>query len=164
MTFFTDPEVQQYLGHILIPKDEADAKRWIDNLNGRCLKARLVFTWCVEEKATGAVIGRCDLGGFVRKSMAETSYYLSREYWHRGMMTEALMAVISFGFESLGLHRVQAYVRPENTASLRLLAKVGFCEEGRLRQYDFGNEFHDVVMLSMLADEYRTKPEISSAE
>ena len=53
----------------------------MDNINGRCLKAKLVLTWCVEEKETGNVIGRVDLGGFVRKSMADLSYYFGKEYW-----------------------------------------------------------------------------------
>ncbi len=152
MAFFTDRKVQQYLGSILIPKSREDAQRWIDNLNGRCLKSKLVFTWCIEWKDSGEVIGRCDLGGFIRKSMAEISYYLSRAMWNQGIMTEALKLVLDFGFQDLNLHRIQACVLPQNIASLHLLEKLGFQQEGLLRQYDYGNEFHDVLMLSILAN------------
>ncbi len=151
LTFFTDREVQRYLGSVLIPKDREDAKRWIDNLNGRCLKSKLVFTWCIEWKRSGEIIGRCDLGGFVRKSMAEVSYYLSRGMWNQGIMTEAMQLVLDFGFRDLHLHRIQACVLPDNVASLRLLEKLGFQREGLLRQYDYGKEFHDVIMLSILS-------------
>ncbi len=161
LAFFTDREVQRYLGSVLVPKDREDAKRWIDNLNGRCLKSKLVFTWCIEWKRSNEIIGRCDLGGFVRKSMAEVSYYLSREMWNKGVMTEAMKMVLDFGFRNLNLHRIQACVLPDNAASLRLLEKLGFQREGLLRQYDYGKEFHDVVILSILdnSERYTEQPE-----
>lgn len=157
MAFLTDPDVQRWLGGIMIPKDEKRQRQWVDNINGRCLKAKLVLTWCVEEKETGNVIGRVDLGGFVRKSMADLSYYFNKEHWGRGYATEAVHAVVAFGFEQLQLHRIQATVMPENVASLRVLEKAGFSREGLLRQTDFGAEFHDAWMLSILKDEYLTR-------
>ncbi|MEF3695056.1 MAG: GNAT family protein [Candidatus Cloacimonadota bacterium] len=152
--FFRTEEVQQHLGGVLIPKDEADAKRWIDNLNGRCLRSKLVFTWAVEFKQDKRIIGRCDLGGFVKKSMAEISYYLSSEMWHKGIMQEAMAAVLSFAFKDLKLHRVQALVLPDNTASARLLQNLGFTHEGLLRKYDYGKGFSDVQMFSILDEDY----------
>lgn len=154
LEFFADPEVQKYLGGILIPQRGEDYRRWVGNINGRCLKAKLVFTWCVELKAEKMVIGRCDLGGFVRKSMADISYYTSRLYWHMGLTGEAVKRVIQFGFVDLGLHRIQATIMPENTYSLRLLESVGFKNEGLLRMYDFGQSFSDAHMLSMLRSDF----------
>jgi [ribosomal protein S5]-alanine N-acetyltransferase len=153
--FFTDPDVQRYLGGIPIPMDAKSERQWVDNINGRCLKAKLVFTWCIELKETGRVIGRCDLGGFVLKSMADIAYYLSKDYWNKGFISEAVNAVICFGFERLGLHRIQATVMPENEASIRVLEKVGFSREGLLRQYSFGREFHDTVMMAILSKDWR---------
>lgn len=154
LAFFTTDAVQKYLGGILIPKDMDDAKRWIDNINGRCLKARLVFTWCIQMKADNAIVGRCDLGGFLKKSMAEVSYYLTSDRWHQGIMREALQAVLLFGFGSLKLRRIQALVLPDNKASIALLQRLGFTTEGLLRQYDYGKGFSDVLMHSILANEY----------
>jgi ribosomal-protein-alanine N-acetyltransferase len=156
LSFFSDNEVQKYLGGIPVPKDYEDAKRWVDNMNGRCLKTKLVITWCIELKGTNKVIGRCDLGGFVRKSMADIAYYLSKDYWHMGLAGEAVKAVVEFGFERLMLHRIQATVLPQNIYSIQLLKKLGFLEEGLLRKYDFGKEFHDTVMLSALASDYKS--------
>jgi ribosomal-protein-alanine N-acetyltransferase len=82
---------------------------------------------------------------------------LSREYWNKKIMTEALQAVIAFGFEKLGSHRIQAEVFPENTASLNLLKKMGFQIEGLLKQYLYheGSQvFHDVLLLALLKEIY----------
>jgi len=64
---------------------------------------------------------------------------------------------IPFGFEVLELHRIQAMVNPDNPASSRVLKKVGFMEEGRLRAYEYHyvrKDFNDVIMLSLLRQEY----------
>lgn len=68
-------------------------------------------------------------------------------------MTEALRVVIDFAFRQLGQHRIQAEVFPENTASLRVLDKLGFQEEGLLRQHLYHQgtkEFNDVKLLAKL--------------
>ncbi len=91
--------------------------------------------------------------------MAEVSYYLSPDMWKKGIITEALKLVLSFGFEDLKLNRIQACVLPENAASLRVLEKNGFRREGLLRQYDYGKEFHDVLMYSIIAQEFLPEKE-----
>ncbi len=58
-----------------------------------------------------------------------------------------------FAFQRLGLHRVQASVVPENSASVAVLKKNGFQEEGLLRQGNFGNEFRDTLILAILRDD-----------
>lgn len=69
-------------------------------------------------------------------------------------MTEALKAIISFGFKKLGLNRIEAVVQPENVISKNLLNKMGFKEEGLLREYRFfkGN-YVNLLMLSILKRE-----------
>ena len=54
-------------------------------------------------------------------------------------MTEALTAIIQFGFEHIHLHRIEAQVAYPNLASTRLLEKLGFQEEGRLRDSQYAN-------------------------
>ncbi|MGG1519128.1 GNAT family protein [Paenibacillus oryzisoli] len=80
-------------------------------------------------------------------------YDLNAEYWNKGIMSEALQAVIGFSREHLGPRRIQAEVYPENTSSLKLLKKLGFEEEGLLRQYmmhEVTKQLLDVVMLALL--------------
>ena len=59
-------------------------------------------------------------------------YCLNRDYWGHGYATEAAQAVISFGFEQLGLHRIFAICDPCNVASWRVLARAGMRREGHL--------------------------------
>lgn len=147
------PGVQKYLGGGLnnLPNDQHIAN-WLNNINGRLLKSKTVFTWCIWHKADEKVVGRIDLGGFLRKSVAELSSYFAEDYWGQGLATEAVKRVVRFGLEELRLHRIQATVMPENAASLRVLEKAGLCREGLLRSYSFGKEFHDVVILSVIEE------------
>lgn len=84
-------------------------------------------------------------------------YELSEDYWNKGIMMEAVRAVINFTFNEIKTHRIQAFVEPENRASMNLLKKIGFKEEGLLRKYlydDGTRQFDDVILLSLLIDEY----------
>ncbi|MDR2932510.1 MAG: GNAT family N-acetyltransferase [Oscillospiraceae bacterium] len=149
-----DPCVRRYLGNGVEPfKDQMAAERWLGNINGRLLKAKRVFTWCVTYKPEQSAIGRIDLGGFEYRTVGEISYHLARDYWGRGLATEAVGAVLAFGTQKLKLHRIEAMVLPGNKASLVVLYKNGFEEEGLLRRHRFGREFHDAVMLSVIKEE-----------
>lgn len=149
-----DPLVQQFLGGgVSLFSEEPHISNWLNNINHRLLKSKTVFTWCVELKSEKKAIGRIDLGGFVKKSMADISYYFSPEYWGMGLATEAAKEVTRFGFNELKLHRIQATVMPDNTSSLKVLKKVGLVEEGVLKKYMFGKEFHDTIILAAVREE-----------
>lgn len=69
-------------------------------------------------------------------------------------MSEALQAMLDWGFEHMQLHRVEALVHPQNTASLALLKRLGFKTEGTLRDAGFWNgQRHDLRVLGLLAQE-----------
>ncbi len=86
---------------------------------------------------------------------AEVGYSLSRAYWSRGYMTEALAAILQFGFEKLHLNRIEAQHESDNPASGRVMAHVGMRHEGRLRQriYNKGR-YADVDLYAMLREDY----------
>lgn len=86
---------------------------------------------------------------------AEVGYSLSRAYWNRGLMTEALKAVLDFGFDTLRLNRIEAQHETANPASGRVMAHAGMRYEGRLRQrvYNKGR-YVDVELYAIL----RTDP------
>ena len=69
--------------------------------------------------------------------------------------SEALRTALTFAFGPMNLHRVEADVDPDNAASLALLARLGFREEGRLaeRWFTFG-AWHDTILLGLLASDY----------
>lgn len=146
-----DPNVQKYLGGgVPLFDKEPHITNWLNNINGRLLKTKVVFTWCVQDKVTGKVIGRIDLGGFKKKTFAEIAYHFAKEYWGKGLATEVVECVTEFGLNDLKLHRIQGLVRVENAPSIRVLEKNGYLKEGILRKYPFGKEFHDAVMLAII--------------
>ncbi len=112
--------------------------------------------WAVADKLTGRMIGTCLFGKFIKNSIAEIGYDLKHEFWNKGIMTEVLTEVIRFGFEEMGLHRIQALVRPGNLPSFKLLEKLNFTQEGRLRDFGYHEsrrEFFDVYLFSILKNE-----------
>lgn len=153
LEWFSTKEVQQFLSGLACPKDVEEALRFIDNMNGRYFKSKLTICWGIALKETDELIGRIEICRFIRQSMADVAYSLSKEYWNNGYMTEALQAVVRFGFEIMGLHRIQATAAPENIASVKVLHKAGFVEEGLLRQVNYGNEFRDTLIFSILKDD-----------
>jgi ribosomal-protein-alanine N-acetyltransferase len=68
--------------------------------------------------------------------------------------TEAVSQIVRFSLERAGLNRLQATAAVENIASIRVLQKTGFTQEGLLREYAMGSEFGDVYMYSILRREY----------
>jgi [ribosomal protein S5]-alanine N-acetyltransferase len=76
---------------------------------------------------------------------------LQQAYWGRGIMTEALAAVVGFGFERIGLNRIEADCSIMNVASQGVLQKVGFVYEGRQReQYYYEGLYYDLLLWSLL--------------
>ncbi len=87
---------------------------------------------------------------------AEIGYLLHPDFQRQGIMTEALAAAVDFGFQTMGLHSVEANVNPANIASIRLLESAGFVREAYFRENYFWNgEFLDSAIYSKLAP---TKP------
>lgn len=100
------------------------------------------------------------LVGFVRLGLAspgtaELGYAIRHDAWGRGYATEAAAMMLDYGYQTLGLHRIQAACGPDNLASQRVLDKLGFQQEGRLRHHVFTNgAWRDSLLYSLLDDEW----------
>lgn len=92
-----------------------------------------VTLFCIEanEAAVGGIGIR--IGVDVHRQTAELGYWLSEEFWGRGIMTEAVAAFTDFCFENFQLRRIHAEPFGNNPASARVLEKAGFTLEGRLK-------------------------------
>lgn len=89
--------------------------------------------WAVELRETGELIGNCSFGRIVREERRiELSYFFARPHWGRGLATEAVRAMIDFGFRTLGARTIEARCVPENAASERVMQKAGLRYRGRL--------------------------------
>ena len=85
----------------------------------------------IELRDTGTLIGNASLHRFVDASRrCELGYALAHAHWGYGYVSEALRALLDFGFTALDLNRVEADIDPRNTASARVLEKLGFRKEG----------------------------------
>lgn len=111
--------------------------------------------WIIEDRASGQLLGAIRFNRINKYArVAEIGYELNPSAWGKGLMSEAVRAVIQYGFEDLSLNRIEAWTLPGNLASDRVLEKAGFRYEGTLRQRAwFKDAFHDFRMFGCLAGE-----------
>jgi ribosomal-protein-alanine N-acetyltransferase len=132
--FLSDPEVSSYCP--FQPATEEETREEIQKmLDGRRAEPPQ-YDLALILRSTDALIGVCRL--MIRPDelrQGELLYLLNRHYWGHGYATEAVRAVLGYGFQELGLHRVYATCRPANVASSRVLEKVGMQREGHLRRH-----------------------------
>ncbi|RYZ96605.1 MAG: N-acetyltransferase [Moraxellaceae bacterium] len=121
------------------------------------------FRWAIcMASAPDTVIGSCGFHSINKSfSSMEIGFELSPIHWGRNIAYEAVRAMLDYCFANnfpFPINRVSATTNLENTKSMHLLAKLGFAEEGILRQYGFWkNAFHDVRLFSVLKSEWPTK-------
>jgi len=114
------------------------------------------FTFGIYELRTNNLIGHIALYAVKRLpySSAFVGYAMDEIYIGKGIVTEAVKMVVRFAFEQVGLHRVEAYVSTQNSASIRVLEKSGFQREGLLRKLLYINgQWVDHYMYACLEDE-----------
>lgn len=154
LTYLSDPEVMKHVG--LFPfgsiEDALGEISWYDSI----YEEKTGIRWGITMKGKGEVIGSC---GFLKMAAqhfrAEVGTELSKEYWGQGIASEALEAVLRYGFMHLDLQRVEGLIEPANLPSQKLFEKHGFIREGLLRKYEFTcGKFDDLYMYSLLKEEY----------
>lgn len=104
----------------------------------------------------GQFVGQLTLGNVVRGSLrsAWVGYWVESHAAGGGVGTAAVALAVDHAFGSVGLHRIEATVRPENAASLRVLAKLGFRDEGLLQRYlEVDGDWRDHRLLAITQDE-----------
>lgn len=145
-----DPEVTRYYNVPTITT-LAEAHALLQRLDQRWA-ARETIRWAIERVESGEMIGSVGLLRFdFEHRHAELGYEMARRWWGHGLTPEAAAAVIRYGFSVLGLHRIEAGVLPGNDASVRVLQKLGFVEEGTRRDYlRAKGRFHSFRWFSLL--------------
>jgi ribosomal-protein-alanine N-acetyltransferase len=155
-----DAERMRWFGSDPLP-DLAAADRLVAGFAAGRTLANPSTRWGLERRdrdsaAPGELIGSCGLFAWNRPwRKCSLGYELARQVEGQGLMQEALHAVLAWGFEQMALNRVEAQVHVDNAASLRLLGRLGFAVEGRLRQLGhWGGQFHDMWQLALLAHDW----------
>lgn len=146
----SDPLVMQHVNRPMAKVLE-DASALIEMINGR-IAAGESLHWAITLPEDDAFLGLIGIWRLVKEHhYGELGYTLMQDYWSKGYASEAIAAVTDFGFDGLGLHRIEAITRPANVASMRALEKNGFVREGLLRQNILWNGvFHDSVHFGRL--------------
>ena len=116
--------------HFPHPYMRADAEAWVALQSGRDPVKH--FAICDTAGPIGG-IGLSTREGDLRHS-AEVGYWLGKPFWGHGIVTAAAQVVTRYGFETLGLMRIEARVKTYNSASTRVLEKLGYKREGLLRR------------------------------
>lgn len=148
------PEVTEYLlwsPHENLP----DTKRYLKQVEASYKKGEF-HDFGIELKKERKFIGTCGFSNLdMPNSRAEIGYVLNPAYWGRGIAAEAAMEVIRFGFEEMGLNRIEARYMVGNEKSRRVMEKCGMTFEGVQRGLIFARDaFCDIGVCSILSREY----------
>ena len=115
--------------------------------------------------ADDLLVGTFSLRALAQESRrAEIGYALARSAWRHGYAQEAGRAVIRHAFEVLGLNRLEAEIDPRNEASAKVLERLGFRQEGMLRErWIVAGEVSDSALYGLLSRDYRTAQATASS-
>ncbi|MBA4407051.1 GNAT family N-acetyltransferase [bacterium] len=110
----------------------------------------------IELKENRKLIGSIDIRGWNSvNNYADIGYVISKNFWGKGIMTEALKAVIKYCFDELRLNRIEAHCEEANIGSWKVMEKCGMKNEGTLREKIFvKNRYRSMKMYSILRSEY----------
>lgn len=148
----TDPDSMKYWSHpphTSLDQTEASLDRALAD-DGTCR------TWAITREG-GDCLGWATIFA-VKDKMGWVGYILAPSLRGQGLAEEAMRAVLNYGFEVWGLHRLAASIDPRNHASGGLLRRLGFTQEGHQRRdYLYGADYLDTGIFGLLADEWRDK-------
>lgn len=152
---FSNNEVLKYYG--MSPFTQVDqAQNIIKSFSKNFMEKRSV-RWGIVLKDTSEFVGTVGLNNLLLSSKrTEIGYDLIPAYWRKGIITEAVEAVIQYCFKELNLYRIGAVTFPENEPSYKLLLKLGFKNEGLLRGYIYQNNIsNDAFVFSLIQSDWK---------
>lgn len=113
------------------------------------------YQWAIELRELGQPIGTISVVSHNDKAqLVHIGYALGRRWWRRGIMTEALQAVMDYLFDEVGVNRIESRHDPRNPNSGKVMRKCGMQYEGTLCQSDWNNQgICDASWYALLAEE-----------
>ncbi|GEJ47967.1 GNAT family N-acetyltransferase [Chryseobacterium sp. ON_d1] len=150
------PFIVEYLQHriysdltsnIPYPYTESDARFWL-RMSKDAFENNTGYTFGIRNKE-GHIIGAIGLHDR-EDDKAELGYWLGIPYWNKGYVTEAAKAIVDFGFNELGFHKIFATHFIHNPASGRIMEKIGMEQEAVLiQEIKKDEEYFDLVRYSI---------------
>lgn len=149
---FEDKRVTEYY-HVMPLRTEMDAEKVITYFHHR-FKDKLGIRWGIALKGEKHIIGTIGFNSFPQSHRGVIVYALAHSYWGKGLMTEAILELVRYGFRELGLKRIEAEVMPANIPSARVLQKNGFRQEGMLKKWmEWGGKLFDIHMWALVRED-----------
>ncbi len=147
----SDPKVYRYYGVKLLNKE--DTREQMDWYNSLIQKNTGAW-WLIFEKSGDFVGGLGIYEMDLNHKRAEIGYWIVPGKWQNGYASEAMQKVMQYCWDQLELHRIEARVESENTASKQLLEKLGYQFEGRLNDFEIKDgKFISIDIYSTIRDE-----------
>jgi len=156
LAYWTDPRYQRFYAEV------DDVERTVRDLVGRFVASRSeeprrVWQLAVVRQADGRLIGNCGIRiNDPDRREANIGYELAPDWWGYGYATEAACAIVRFGFDTCRLHRIWAECVADNTASARVLEKLGMRPEARFREHWWAKgRWWDTLIYAILDHEWQ---------
>lgn len=149
---FSNEYVTRFYGQETL-KSVEEAEKFVD-IFSKNYSEKKGIRWGIERKESKGIIGTIGFNAWLPKhKRAEIGYEIHPQQWRKGYTSEAVSEVLSYGFDVMGLTRIGAVVFIENEASKKLLGKVGFQQEGVLRNYMYQDgKAYDTYVYSLLRE------------
>lgn len=148
--FYSDPVALKYIARNLFTKQEEA----IDKINffNNLFDERKGVWWAITDKEGERFIG---FAGFFEidkaANKAELGYGFLDGNWGKGLGTELVQLLTEYGLNEIQLHKIYAYVDPDNIPSIKLLEKFGYIREGLFKDHDFAqNKYFDTAVYTLL--------------
>ena len=133
----SDPAVTRYYG---VNYDSLEATQAQMDFFAELERNGTGIWWAIGSPDGQAFYGAGGLNNLSKKHRkAEAGFWLLPEYWGLGIMQEAMPLICGYGFEGMGLHRIEAFVETENLNCKKAIEKLGFQQEGTLRECEVKN-------------------------
>lgn len=154
-----DPEVVRYQS--FGPRTLCESRAYIEQsiaLAGDV--PRRIYDLAVVLRDEQRLVGRCGLKvADIEQREGALWYILNPAYWGRGLIPEAARALLAFGFDQLGLHRIIIDCEPENTPSIRVAEKLGMRREAHFVENAWmKGRWTDSVIFALLDREWNARP------
>jgi RimJ/RimL family protein N-acetyltransferase len=156
--WFNDPEVRQYMGRAL-PMSLEEEEAWFEGLERLdplerplSIEARRAGSW--------THIGSCGLNKHDRRAgTAQLGIVIGdKNFWDQGFGTDAVQTLLDFAFGTINVHKVHLRVFTFNRRAIQVYERVGFVEEGRLREQHYHDgAYHDVLLMGVLRGEWEER-------
>ena len=151
-----DYDVAKSTMSIPIPFTDNDAKVFIESTLNTS-KSDGTMELAVELKETKTVVGYIGLVGIYSQSKhAEIGYWVGKNYWNKGIATEAVKAMINYAFTELKLHSILAKHFENNLASGAVMKKCGMRYVGKIHEHEFRmGQYYTVMLYELLEKDFK---------